>query len=152
MPTEKLLIYLVAAALVLLKFIFDVLQRWRLHPTTQGPVPNAQEPRVHRRQSPRDASRDEPRRHAVSSRVVPAERVVPPQRVSAPARPPKRDASRPTHPRSAQSAARSQPSLHVERATRHRIALGSRTELRRALELMTILGPPRSRAPDDPER
>lgn len=136
MPDEKLLLYVVAAAVFLLTFFADVLQRRRERRMEQQQT--RREAVAHGSPAQRtDALHDD---RAGEARFEPS----PPRSVAA------KSTVRPVIPSEIQAAARRQrPVVRVEPAMRHRFALGERAELRRAVQLMTILGPPRSRVPED---
>jgi len=136
MHAEQFLIYLLLGGFALLQFLVTALKRWREQQIAQqsspepparapderwwSPDPETAPPKVRSEAAPRPAA---PRPHA-----------------------PERSAARPS-PRPAAKQLRRQ--ARAEPASQHRIALGDRTELRRAVQLTIILGPPRSLAPDE---
>lgn len=133
MPIEKLLIYLVLGAIFFAKFLADTLKRQRRVRTAErlhepaAPARNVRGFKPAAAFPPAEARRPSaPRPAMVSERRDLA---------SGAARPARKLAAQPTR----------QPP--TEPARRHRVALGERAELRRAVELMAILGPPRSLAP-----
>jgi hypothetical protein len=136
MPPEQILIYLLVGGFALLQFIAGALKRRRQEQLEQqsGPAPPASEP-------------DEEWWNPVPEPAPRAVRVeaTPPPSVMRPVAAERSDA-RPSprqRPRQLPQPARAEPGSH------HRAALRDRAQLRRAIELMAILGPPRSRAADD---
>jgi hypothetical protein len=134
MPVEKLVIYIALAAIFFVKFVLDSLKRQRESQTAQRAEPDGQE-LGERWWDPLD----EPAEREVRLAAEPRPAVVPPPR---PARTPA--AARPAAP---PPAARARRQALVQPALQHKKTLGNRAELRRAVELMAILGPPRSLAP-----
>ncbi len=131
MANEQLLIYLLLGGFALLQFLAGALKRRRERETGQpsAPEPDVQEP-------------DEHWWSPVPENALPEVRVeVTPAPIARRAHAAVSSAARPRPPEPPK------PSPARVEASRHRIALRNRTELRRAVELMAILGPPRSRVP-----
>jgi hypothetical protein len=130
MSLEQLVIYVVVGMFVLVRFLADAFKRRReLEMAQQAQEPP--EPEVGQRVSrPMSAP---PREAPIQAAPRPA---------APPARGPERTAAR------AAGTRRPRPPT-VQPAARHRSALQDRATLRRAIEQMAILGPPRSRDPYD---
>lgn len=140
MPVEKLVIYIVLAAFFFVKFVADTLKRHRaLQEAERAPEPEPAAQEQSERWWEPLVEPAKPAERQAQLRAEPRPVVVPlPRPPEPPVRPAKREA-----------AARAKRKAAVQPAVRHRIALGNPAELRRAVELMAILGPPRSIAPYD---
>jgi hypothetical protein len=137
MSTEQVFVYLFIAALALVQF-FARLKRLgrageREHDTATEPVSQERDARF-----PDRKLEAPPPEH-------------PSERLPRPARPPALAAKAiAPAPRLSAQATRPPPAVRPKPAWKVRIEPGNRAELRRAVALMTILGPPRSQTPRDP--
>jgi hypothetical protein len=130
MPIEKLLIYLVLGAIFFAKFVADTLKRQReVRTAEQNPEHSAPAGNVRGWEPAVASAASEARRRAAPL----------------PERP--ESASSAVRAATRKPAARPTRKARIEPALRHRVALGEPAELRRAVELMAILGPPRSLVP-----
>ena len=131
MANEQLIIYLLVGGFALLQFLAGALKRRREGEAEQqsAPEPDAHEPDERWWSPGPEEPLPEVRVEATAPPVAPRAHAALPS------------AARPSPPQ------RPTPSPARVDASRHRIALRNRAELRRAVELMAILGPPRSSAP-----
>lgn len=120
MPIEQLLIYIVLAVIFFVKFVVDTFKRTR-ELEVSGPA--------------------KPERGSVLELHAEAQPVL----VAVP-RSPELPTTRPAQ---AAPVARARRLALAQPALQHRMVLGNHAELRRAVELIAILGPPRSLAPYD---
>jgi len=136
MPIEQLVIYVLVAGFTLLQVVASALKRRRqseLEPQLRDPT--APETGEQWWDPVPETAPPEVRIETKPSPVVPRPRA------------PERSAARPGQQ---QPAAQTRRQVRAEHASHHRIALRNRAELRRAVQLMAILGPPRSRVPHEP--
>jgi hypothetical protein len=132
MPVEQLVLYALVGGFTLLQLLAGALKRRR-------------DSELERR-SPEPAESD-----AGEQWWDPVPETAPPQirvdttRPPAAPRPRVRERSAPRAP-----AAQARRQVRAQHVSQHRVTLKNRAELRRAVELMAILGPPRSRVPDEP--
>jgi hypothetical protein len=132
MPVEQLVLYALVGGFTLLQLLAGALKRRRDAELE--------------RQSPETAESDagEPWWDPVPETAPPQVRVEDKRPPAAPRpRVRERSALRP-------AAAQARRQIRASHAAQHRATLKNRAELRRAVELMAILGPPRSRVSDEP--